>query len=80
MLTYAKLLAAFEGLDPDAPVIVGIINGPSFNAAYAEQQVRAGTLAAYICCYEDPRPWEGPAPTPAGDGTTTLRYDPKQPE
>jgi hypothetical protein len=76
MLTVAKLLAAADGLDPDALVIGGIMNGPRFNAAYADQQVCAGALALYICCYEDPRPWEGPAPTPSGDGTATLEFDP----
>ena len=40
MLTVAKLLEAIEGLDLDAQVLVGIINGPTFVAAYAEQMVR----------------------------------------
>lgn len=79
MLTVAKLLEALDGLDPDAPVVVGIIDGAAYNAAYAEQQVRGGTLSAYICCYEEPRPWEGPPPVLNEDGTATLRHDPSPP-
>ncbi len=91
MLTVKKLFEALQGLDPDAQIVVGIINGPAFNAAYADKQVRAtadidtdhrltlrGTSAPvfYLCCYEQPRPWEGPQPTVNEDGTATLRYDP----
>lgn len=76
-LTLGQLLEAFEGLDRDAPVIVGIINGPRFNAAYAQHMVCAGAPAAYICCYEEARPWEGPPPTINGDGTATLEFDPR---
>ena len=36
MLTVAQLLEVIAGLDPDAQVVVGIINGPAHNAAYAE--------------------------------------------
>lgn len=92
MLTVKTLIAALEGLDADAQVVVGIINGPRFNAAYADQQVCATaevdedhrlTLrcttapALYICCYEQPRPWEGAKPMLREDGTATLRYDPE---
>lgn len=90
MLTIAKLLEAIEGLDPDAQVVVGIINGDTYNAADAEQQVRAKAIALgpdshelreeapalYILCYEQPRPWEGQQPTLHEDGTATLEYDP----
>lgn len=91
MLTVDTLLAALDGLNPDAQVVVGIINGPRYNAAYAEQQVcgkavplspehhelRGEAPALYICCYEQPRPWEGAQPTLHEDGTATLRYDPE---
>jgi hypothetical protein len=92
VLTVKKLFEAIQGLDPDAQVIVGIINGPRFNAAYADQRVcgvaevdedqrltlRATTSPALnICCYEQPRPWEGQQPTVNKDGTATLRYDPE---
>ena len=91
MLTVKKLSDAIEGLDPDAQVVVGIIDGPAFNAAYADQQVHtiadvdrehrltlrdAAAPALYICCYEQPRPWEGQQPTEDG----TLKYDPDMPE
>ncbi len=94
MLTVKKLFEAMQGLDPDAQVVVGIINGPRFNAAYAEQQVCATadvdadqrvTLldatapALYLCCYEQPRPWEGALPTINPDGTATVRFDPEDP-
>lgn len=94
MLTVKKLFEAMQGLDPDAQVVVGIINGPRSNAAYAEQQVCATadvnedhhvTLrdttapALYLCCYEQPRPWEGQQPTVNEDGTATLRHDPDDP-
>lgn len=75
-LTLGELLKALEGLAPDAPVIVGIINGPRFNAAYAQHMDCAGAPAAYICCYEEARPWEGTTPTVKGDGTATLALDP----
>jgi hypothetical protein len=92
MLTVKKLIAALEGLDADAQVVVGIINGPAYNAAYAEPQVRttaevdedqrvslghASEPALYICCYEQPRPWEGQQPTIHDDATATLEYDPE---
>lgn len=92
MLTVKKLFEALQGLAPDAQVVVGVINGPAYNAAYAEQQARTaadvdadhsltlrGTTspALYICCYEQPRPWEGMQPTPNQDGTATLRFDPE---
>lgn len=77
VLTVAELLKSLEGLDLDAPVVVGIINGAAYNAAYAEQQVREGTLSAYICCYEEPRPWEGTPPVLNEDGTATLEYEPE---
>jgi len=92
MLTVKKLITVLEGLDPDAQVVVGIMNGERFNAAYAEQQVctvaevddeQRVTLgdstapALYICCYEQPRPWEGQLPTIHEDGTATLNYDPE---
>lgn len=86
MLTVATLLEALHGLDPEAQVVVGIINGPAYNAAYAEQQVRgtAVQLSAerfelhgegsvlYVCCYVQPRPWEGPPPVgwPPAPGTS----------
>ena len=90
ILTVAKLLKAIEGLDPDAQVIVGIINGPIFNAAYADNpwcgkavqldaerfELRGEAMALNICCYEQARPWEGPMPTINDDGTATLKYDP----
>jgi hypothetical protein len=76
-LTVAQLLEALDGLDPDAPVVVGIINGPAFNAAYAQKEVRGGIMSGYICCYEQPRPWEGRVPTAHGDGTASLEHDPK---
>jgi hypothetical protein len=94
MLTVKKLFEAPQGLDPDAQVVVGIINGPQFNAAYADQQIcgvaeideehrltLAGltALALNLCCYEQPRPWEGQQPTVNEDGTATLRYDPDDP-
>ncbi len=75
MLTVAKLSAVLDGLDPDALVIVGIIEGPRFNAAYADQAVIGGALAAYICCYEEPREWEGQQPG-LSDGNPTLEYNP----
>ena len=92
MLTVKKLFEAMQGLNPDAQVVVGIINGPRFNAAYAEAQVcataevdehhrltlrDAAAPALYLCCYEQPRPWEGKQPTINPDGTATLRYDPE---
>ncbi|QOJ16791.1 MAG: hypothetical protein HRU76_03970 [Phycisphaeraceae bacterium] len=91
MLTIQKLLDAIEGLPPDAQVVVGIIDGPRYNAAYAEQQVCGHAVsigpdrqeligeaaALYICCYEQPRPWEGAQPMLHEDGTATLRYDPE---
>jgi hypothetical protein len=92
MLTVATLLEAIDGLDPDAQVVVGIINGPTFNAAYAEQVIHTtaqvdaehnlmlcgpAALTLCICCYEQPRPWEGVQPTLNADGTATLRYDPE---
>lgn len=95
MLTVKKLLEVIEGLDPDAHVVVGIINGPTFNAAYAEQAVHTtaevdtdqnlslrdtSSLALYICCYEQPRPWEGIQPRINEDGTATLEYDPEDDE
>ncbi len=39
----------------------------------------ATTPVLYICCYEQPRPWEGQQPTINDDGTATLRYDPEDP-
>ncbi len=59
MLTVAQLRKVLDGLDPDAVVVVGIIEGPLYNAAYAEQQVVGNALTAYICCYEQSRTWEG---------------------
>ena len=56
MLTAAKLIMALEGLDPDTNVVVGIIEGPRYNAAYANQHVSEGVLTAYICCDDTPRP------------------------
>ena len=80
-LTLGQLLKAFEGLDHDAPVIVGIINGPRFNAAYAQHLVCAGAPAAYLCCYEQPRAWEWPSPPKVnGDGTATIEFNPSPPE
>jgi len=76
-LTVRQLLGVVDGLDSEAPVIVGIINGPTFNAAYADQQVRGGILSLYICCYENPRPWEGPQPIDRGHGSASLEYDPE---
>jgi hypothetical protein len=75
-------------------VVVGIINGPRYNAAYSNQEVcgRAVALgpdhhellgeapALYICCYEEARPWEGAQPTFNEDGTATLEYDPDDEE
>ena len=73
MLTVKGLMATLEGLDPDAQVVVGIVDGPSYNAAYAEQHacaraevdrdqrltlLEAAAPALYLCCYEQPRPWE----------------------
>ena len=89
MLTVAKLTTTIAGLDPDAQVVVGIINGGRYNAAYAEAQVcgkavplaperfelRGEAPALYICCYEDPRPWEGRRPAIVEDGTATLEFD-----
>jgi len=77
VLTVAKLLVALDGLDHDAPVIVGIINGPRYNAADAFPEAIQCGFAAYILCNEDPRPWEGPAPTMSEDGTASLEFDPK---
>jgi hypothetical protein len=91
VLTVAKLLEALQGLDADAQVVVGIINGPAYNAAHADQEVRgtAVQLSAerfelrgeapvlYVCCYEQPRPWEGPPLTLAEDGTAALEFDPE---
>ena len=92
MLTVKKLLAALEGLDLDAQDVIGIINGPRYNAAYAHQEVctvaevdaeqqlmlrEEAAPALYICGYEQPRPWEGPQPTVAEDGTATLEFDPE---
>ncbi|MCC6907043.1 MAG: hypothetical protein IT430_03800 [Phycisphaerales bacterium] len=78
MLTVAKLSDILNGLDPDAPVIAGIINGDCYNAADAMQQVHGGVLSLYILCYEEPRDWEwdGDPPIINADGTGTLRYDP----
>ena len=75
-LTVGQLLEALKGLDPEAPVVVGIINGPRYSAAYAEQRACADVMSGYICCYETPRPWEGPRPTALGEGTATLEFDP----
>ncbi len=80
MLTVAKLLTALEGLDPDAPVIVGIIDGRRYDAAYADQLVSAGTLSAYICCYPKPRAWEGPKPGTTELGRLLLGLDPDNPD
>lgn len=77
MLKVAKLLEALNGLDPDAPVVVGIINGSRHAAADAEQRVCGGALSLYILCYEEPCPWEGQQPTMSDDGTATLEFDPK---
>jgi hypothetical protein len=79
VLSVAGLEAAMHGLAPDTPVVVGIINGPRFNAAYADQFVIAGAPALYICCHEEPRPWEGEPPTINEDGTATLSYRPPKP-
>ena len=89
-MTLGELLEAFKGLDRDAPVLVGIINGPRFNAAYAEPQPCSGTkggvggvrgMAAYLCCYEQPRAWEWPSPPKVnGDGTATIEFNPSPPE
>ena len=70
-LLKASLQKAFE------QYVVGIINGPRYNAAYADQEVCGGALCLYICCYEEPRAWEGAPPALSEDGTGTLRYDPK---
>jgi hypothetical protein len=92
MLTVAQLLDALEGLAPDAQVVVGIINGPRYSAAYANRQVcgtavalspdhhelRGEAPALYVCCYEQPRPWEGVQPTLSEDGTAMLEYDPEE--
>jgi hypothetical protein len=92
MLTVKELFEALQGLDPNAQVVVGIINGPRFSAAYAEQRVcakadvdkvhrvtlrEATAPVLFLCCYEQPRPWEGQQPTLNPDGTATLRYDPE---
>lgn len=75
-LTVGQLLVALDGLDPSTPVVVGIINGPRFNAAYAQKEVCAGAMAAYLCCYEEPCPWDGQTPTIRGDGTAVLEFAP----
>lgn len=69
-LTVGELLAALEGTDPDAPVVVGIINGGRYNVAYAQKEAGAATPIAYICCHEEPRRWPEPGhePTPAPPG------------
>ncbi len=91
MLTVETLLAAVQGLAPDAQVVVGIINGDRYSAAYADQQVcgvavelgpehhelRGEAPALYICCYENPRPWEGAQPTESEGGTQTLEFHPE---
>jgi hypothetical protein len=95
MLTVKQLMDAVEDLDPDAQVVVDIIDGPAFNAAYAEQMVHTtadvelvdgehrltlrdtAALALHICCYAQPRPWEGEQPKLNADGTATLEYDPE---
>ena len=58
MLTVAKLLEATKGLDADAPVIVGIINGPRFNALDAFEEADADGMHLYIHCDEDPRDYK----------------------
>ncbi|HMN39482.1 MAG TPA: hypothetical protein PKE29_01460 [Phycisphaerales bacterium] len=80
MLTVAKLIEATKGLDADARVIVGIINGPRFDALDAFEEAAAAGLHLYILCAEDPRDWEGPPPTSTEGGTATLKYDPGNPE
>ena len=79
MLTVAKLIEATKGLDADAPVIVGIINGPRFNALDAFEEAAGESLHLYILCDEDPRDWEGPPPTINEDGSRTLEFDPENP-
>jgi hypothetical protein len=90
MLTVGNLLEVVDGLDPDAQVVVGIIDGP----AYAEQQVRGTAVSLgpdrhelrgqapvlYVCCYEQPRPWEGPEPGISDDGDPILKYHPERDE
>jgi hypothetical protein len=76
VLTAAKLLEVLDGLDPDARVIVGIIDGPRYNAAYADQQVVGDAVHLCICCYEEPRPWEGPKPTFDADGNLSIDVGP----
>lgn len=76
MLTVGKLIEALEGMDLDSPITVSIIDGPSFNAAYASNLVRKEGMVIDVCCYEKPRSWEGSNPKDGGDGTTTLSYEP----
>lgn len=75
-LTVGKLLEALEGLDPDTPVVVGIIDGHRYDAAYADQHVSMNVLCAYICCYQKPRDWEGPKPEDTPFGRQILGLDP----
>lgn len=77
MLKVSMLLEALRGLDPDAPVVIGIINSSRHPAADAEPRVCGGVLSLYILCYEEPCPWEGEQPTLSDDGTATLEFDPK---
>lgn len=62
-LTVGRLLEALKGLDPAAPVVIGIINGERFDAADAFAKDCGGSAAGFILCYEEARPWDS---LPAG--------------
>lgn len=77
-LTVKKLIEHLEGLDPDAPVIVGIMGGDRYLTAYADQLVHKGAPSLYICTEENPLPfeWGTATPTDNGDGTGTVEFNP----
>lgn len=86
MLIVAKLHNLLAGLDPEAQIVVGIIDGPRYCAAYAQQEVcaraimrnharfelQADALALVITCYEHQRPWHESASEHGDDGPDAM--------
>jgi hypothetical protein len=54
-LTVRSLAETLVSLDPDAIVVVGIINGGLYTAAYANAEAGPDGPRLYIGCYEQPR-------------------------
>lgn len=77
-MTVGELSKMIEGMDAGAPVVVGIIEGGMYDAAYVDQMVIGDTPTLHIVCHERPRAWEGEQPSPNSDGTASLEYDPDQ--